>query len=251
MSNKHPVSLRSQVDPYLDSAIVPLILEIVQGLQGNPNVFRKFLFSEVTAHNFPDSPPFDYNVLDMYQAYVSAPRTCTPTESRLCEVLQSMIDSRDDCRGIKKALASILEYYHYNERVKLYGHGVWRNARLAVNGTVVEYRKCKEIDIGVDRLDDLDRLELAECASNMHLVLNGEKTPQLEFYAHGLEQIRDVVGASSQLVLTLIFAYGGERQMRRRLRRDALLWNGSQRLIQNHITVIAHSTAEQNTQIVD
>jgi hypothetical protein len=207
MSSKYNLEFRKIKDAYqLNNRIIKEIELLIDLLCSNVDWDKdplEFVFRKTPAHPFPIAKPFNFNAENILRPMIGIKRNLSKNENLLCQRLQSIIDQCEDEKQIRKAFGTLFERFVYRKKSK--GQkDVVLNCHLYVQNKRIENEGVGSIDIGIDRLDDKEFLEMTECGISIR-TFERKSLQQLNFYPMAFGCVR-AVAPKAKLYLCLISA---------------------------------------------
>jgi len=213
MSFKYNLEFRKIKDAYqLDDQIINKIELLIDLLCSNVDWDKdplEFVFRKTPAYPFPITKPFNYNAENILRPMIGIQRNLSQNENLLCQLLQSIVDQCEDERQVRKAFGTLFERYIY--RNKSNGQNdVVLNCHLYVERKKIENDGIGSIDIGIDRLDQKEYLEMTECGISIR-TFERKSIQQLNFYSTAFSCIR-AVASKAKLHFYLIAAHSAGKK---------------------------------------
>lgn len=215
MSSQFNIQLKSanpnplhQPSPVVLTAISDLLPIVASGNV----IFTNFVFRTLNHHYrllFTNGGTPPKNIVYMFLTHAKLVKLGpNAIESKLCNLMQTIVDDCKTKEKFKKALATLFELYVFGlmKRGLDSQSNIVRESYIFVDNEHIHNGAFNTVDIGVDSLDNKDRLELAECSLSTFTLHEKSVSGQLGFYCVAFEKIRNVVGNEKELIFRLYTA---------------------------------------------
>lgn len=214
MSNKYGVALVRHNNRRGPRREIEELLKEIHRLMMNSSEWpldpREVVFRNLSPRWLPDAPPYGFDIRNLYLSQLGGKRQLHSQEERFVSLLQRLLDSTQDVKEFRHALAMLFEKIVIEDKRAQRGSDVIHCATLSIDGHTFTFRdrvnkEHREVDFGVDRLDESDLLEVGECTLK-YQSFAGEKSGQIEFLGKLMEEVRQKVSPSTGLRVELIAA---------------------------------------------
>jgi len=213
MSSKYKVEFRNIKDAYqLNERIITEVESLIDLLYLNVDWDKDpldFVFRKAPAHTFPMLKPFNFNAENILRPMIGIRRELSKHEKILCQRLQFIIDQCEDESQVKKAFGTLFERYVYREKSNGQKN-VFLNCHLYIQNKKIENDGVGSIDIGIDRLDEKEFLEMTECGISIR-TFERKSQQQLNFYSIAFGRVR-AVAKKAKLHFCLVAAHSARKR---------------------------------------
>lgn len=166
---------------------------------------RDFIFRQLKSILIPAVPPFGLDLKADYMTQFGRRPDLAKEEERLIATLQQLLDSCLDRTEFRHAQAMLFELVVVDDKKNERAGGIIHCATVSINGKTFKHKNHKEVDIGIDKLDEREFLELAECTLT-YKDFQGKKSENIEFLGKLSGQLRENVLPTTRVRIELIAA---------------------------------------------